>query len=71
MALLATELRSLLFRGGRHLTPDKLVILVVGNQKEIDLGDDKVRAKLAELAAGGHVVTLPLRDPLTMTRKSN
>ena len=52
----------------RHLTPDKIVILVVGNQKEIDLGDDKVRAKLAELAAGGYVVTLPLRDPLTMKR---
>ena len=55
----------------RHLAPDKLMILVVGNQKEIDLGDDKVRATMAELAAGGHVVTLPLRDPLTMTRPSN
>ena len=55
----------------RHLAPDKLVILVVGNQKEIDLGDDKVRAKMAELAAGGHVVTLPLRDPLTMKRPAN
>jgi predicted Zn-dependent peptidase len=52
----------------RHLSPDKLVILVVGNQKEIDLGDDKVRAKLAELAAGGYAITLPLRDPLTMKR---
>ncbi len=52
----------------RHLSPDKLVVLVVGNQKEIDLGDDKVRASLAEMAAGGHVVTLPLRDPLTMKR---
>ena len=55
----------------RHLSPDKLVILVVGNQKEIDLGDDKVRAKLAELAAGGYAVTLPLRDPLTMKRPTN
>ena len=55
----------------RHLSPDKLVILVVGNQKEIDLGDDKVRAKLAELAAGGYAVTLPLRDPLTMRRPTN
>ena len=37
----------------QHLAPDKLVILVVGNQKEIDLGDDKTRPALAELAAGG------------------
>jgi zinc protease len=55
----------------RHLSPDKLVILVVGNQEEIDLGDDKVRAKLAELAAGGYSVRLPLRDPLTMKRPAN
>jgi len=55
----------------KHLTPDKLVVLVVGNQKEIDLGDDKVRTTLAEMAAGGHVVTLPLRDPLTMKRPPN
>jgi zinc protease len=51
-----------------HLVPEKLMILVVGNQKEIDLADDKTRKRLAELAAGGHVVTLPLRDPLTMRR---
>jgi zinc protease len=51
-----------------HLAPDKLVILVVGNQKEIDLADDKTRQRLAELAAGGHTVVLPLRDPLTMQR---
>jgi predicted Zn-dependent peptidase len=52
----------------KHLAPDQLVVLVVGNQKEIDLGDDKVRTTLDEMAAGGHVVTLPLRDPLTMRR---
>ena len=51
-----------------HLAPEKLVILVVGNQKEIDLADDKTRARLAEMAAGGHTVVLPLRDPLTMKR---
>lgn len=55
----------------QHLTPDKVIVLVVGSQKEIDLGDDKARAKMAELAAAGHVVTLPLRDPLTMKRPEN
>ena len=54
-----------------HLAPDKLVILVVGNQKEIDLADDKTRSRLAEMAAGGNVVLLPLRDPLTMKRPAN
>ena len=54
-----------------HLAPDKLVILVVGNQKEIDLADDRTRSRLAELAAGGHTVILPLRDPLTMKRPEN
>ena len=47
------------------------MILVVANQKEIDLADDKTRSRLAEMAAGGHTVVLPLRDPLTMKRPSN
>ena len=50
-----------------HLVPEKLLILVVGDQKEIEIGDDKHPVKLAELAPGGRVVTLPLRDPMTMT----
>ena len=54
-----------------HLAPDKLVILVVGNQKEIDLADDKTRQRLADLAAGGFTKVLPLRDPLTMKRPDN
>jgi zinc protease len=54
-----------------HLAPDKLVILVVGNQKEIDLADDKTRQRLAELAAGGFTKVLALRDPLTMKRPEN
>jgi predicted Zn-dependent peptidase len=49
-----------------HLVPEKLLILVVGDQKEIEIGDDKHPVKLAELAPGGRVVTLPLRDPMTM-----
>jgi hypothetical protein len=55
----------------KHLSPDKLVILVVGNQKEIDLADDKTRQKLADLAAGGFTKILSLRDPLTMKRPEN
>jgi len=54
-----------------HLAPDKLVILVVGNQKEIDLADDKTRQRLADLAAGGFTKVLALRDPLTMKRPEN
>jgi len=51
-----------------HLLPEKLILLVVGDQKEIDLGDEKHPVKLAELAPGGKQVTLPLRDPLTLKR---
>lgn len=51
-----------------YLAPEKLIVLVVGDQKEIDLGDPKHEVKLAPLAPGGKVTTLPLRDPLTMKR---
>ena len=50
----------------QHLAPDKLLVLVVGDQKEIDVGDGKHEITVAALAAGGHVVTLPLRDAMTM-----
>jgi zinc protease len=49
-----------------HLLPEKLVVLVVGKQSEIDLGDEKHPVTLASLAPGGKVTTLPLRDPMTM-----
>jgi zinc protease len=49
-----------------HLVPEKMVVLVVGRQAEIDLGDEKHPVRLAELAPGGRVVALPLRDPMTM-----
>ncbi len=51
-----------------YLVPEKLVILVVGDQKEIDIGDGKHGVSLTKLAPDGIVVTLPLRDPLTMRR---
>jgi len=50
----------------KYLTPDKLVILVVGQKKEILLGDPDHEVKLSQLTKGS-VVDVPLRDPLTMT----
>jgi zinc protease len=52
----------------KYLAPDKMVVLVVGDQKEIDLGDGKHQTSLEALAEGRKVVVLPLRDPLTMKR---
>jgi zinc protease len=52
-----------------HLVPEKMVVLVVGKQAEIDLGDEKHPVTLAALAPGGKVTTLPLRDPMTMKAK--
>ena len=49
----------------RYLTPDQLVILVVGNKDQILLGSPDHPVKLADLA-GGRLKDLPLRDPLTM-----
>ena len=52
----------------KYLVPEKMVVLVVGDQKEIDLGDGKHQTSLEALAEGRKVVVLPLRDPLTMKR---
>jgi len=49
----------------KYLTPDKLVILVVGQKDEILLGHPDHPVKLTEVAAGP-LKELPLRDPLTM-----
>lgn len=49
-----------------HLVLEKMTMLVVGDQKEIDAGDGSHDVTLARLAPGGAVVMLPLRDPLTM-----
>jgi hypothetical protein len=49
----------------KYLTPDKLVILVVGQKDQILLGYPDHPVKLTDLA-GGRLTDLPLRDPLTM-----
>ena len=49
-----------------HLVPEKMIVLVVGDQGEIDKGDPKHPVTLAALAPGGRVTALPLRDPMTM-----
>jgi predicted Zn-dependent peptidase len=49
----------------KYLQRDKLAILVVGQKKEILLGHPSHDVKLTQLA-GGKLVDVPLRDPLTM-----
>jgi predicted Zn-dependent peptidase len=49
----------------RLLDPDKAVILIVGEKKEILLGHPNHTVKLEELSKG-KLHSVPLRDPLTM-----
>ena len=52
----------------RFLSPDKLVMLIVGDWEAIEPGDSDGRATMAEVAAtiGGGVTMLPARDPLSL-----
>jgi zinc protease len=49
----------------KYLTPEKLVILVVGKKSEIMLGHPEHPVKLIDLTRGT-LKDVPLRDPLTM-----
>jgi len=49
----------------KHLDPEKMAILVVGDWKEIAPGDSGKRASMQDFF-GGKVQQLPLRDPLTL-----
>ncbi|MFM8377826.1 MAG: M16 family metallopeptidase [Planctomycetia bacterium] len=49
----------------KHLDPEKMAILVVGDWDEIAKGDLQGRATMKEFF-GGEVKHLPLRDPLTL-----
>jgi predicted Zn-dependent peptidase len=49
----------------KYLHPEKAVILVVGDKKEILLGHPNHPVSLESLG-GGKVIDVPLRDPLTM-----
>ena len=51
-----------------YLVPGRMILLVVGDRKEIELGDPRYDVKLPSLAPGGNVTVLPLRDPMTMKR---
>jgi zinc protease len=49
----------------KYLTPDRLLILVVGQKDQILLGHPDHPVRLTQLTAGP-LTNLPLRDPLTM-----
>ncbi len=49
----------------KYFIPEKLVILIVGQKKDVLKGDPDHPVDIAKLA-GGRLVSVPLRDPLTL-----
>ena len=49
----------------KHLDPDSMAFMIVGNWSEIEAGDLEGRAKMGEFFDGA-AVEIPLRDPLTL-----
>jgi zinc protease len=49
----------------KYVTPNEMVLLVVGDWNTVGPGDSTGRAKMDDLL-GGKVTHLPLRDPMTM-----
>jgi len=49
----------------KHLDPDAMAFMIVGNWSEIEAGDLEGRAKMGEFFDGA-AVEIPLRDPLTL-----
>jgi zinc protease len=54
----------------RLLEPSRMTVLMVGNAKDIALGDPKHDVQITALA-GGEPKRLPLRDPMTMKAMPN
>ena len=69
---LATRLRAVTVDDVRRvarrvLDPARMTVLMVGNTKDMLVGDDKHDASIVKMA-GGDPKRLPLRDPLTMKK---
>ena len=53
-----------------HLVPEQLIILIVGNSKDILAGDpDKPQFSIGKLAGEGKIEKPPLVDPLSLKRE--
>ena len=61
-AVTATDIQRV---AKKHINPESMAILIVGDWKEIAPGDLEKRASMKEFF-GGKVTHLPLRDPLTL-----
>jgi predicted Zn-dependent peptidase len=49
-----------------HIVPERMIVLIVGDQEKIARGDGTHDVPVDTLAPGGRVTDLPLRDPMTM-----